>query len=139
MRARLVAGSEPAGIENVPVVGEPAGIGEPPSSPGAGQLFQRGHLGGRIDVADARAAERAAVLPADHAVLGVPSPARRAVQRHVQQHSQPPAQGQTARIRVRRLPAGRFAVLVAGAGQRAGQRRQPVVVVIVVPATVRRW
>lgn len=68
------------------MVGEPAGIGEPSSPPDARELFQRGHFGGRVDVADAGAAERAAVLPAHHAVLGVPSPARRAVQRHVQQH-----------------------------------------------------
>lgn len=81
-----VAGAESVGIEDISVVGEPVEHGEPPSSPGAGKLFQRGHFGGRVDVADAGTAKRAAVLPAHHTVLGVPSPAGRAVQRHVQQH-----------------------------------------------------
>lgn len=116
------------------MVGEPAGHREPSPPPGAGQLFQRGHFGGRVHVADARAAERSAVLPAHDAILGVPPPARRTVQRHVQQHRQPPAQGQATRVRVRRLPARWFAGFAAG----AGQRRQPVVVVVVVSATVRR-
>lgn len=142
-RARVLAGAESVGIEDVPVVGEPAGNGEPSSpSSGAGELFQRGHVGGRVHVADAGAAERAAVLSADHAVLGVPSPARRTVQRHVQQYRQSPAQGQTARVRVRRLPAGRFARFVATGppSERAGQRRcQQVVVFVVVPTTATVW
>lgn len=139
----VLVGPESVGIEDVPVVGEPVGLGEPPSSSGAGELFQRGHLGGRVHVAHVRAAERAAVLPADHAVLGVPSPAGRAVQRHVQQHRQPPAQGQTARVRLRRLPTGRLARFVAtSASQRSVQRRrQQVVVFVFVPTTTvrRRW
>lgn len=133
------AGAEPAGIENVSLDGEPFGHSEPPPPPGAGELFQRGHLGGRLDAADAGTTKRAAVLSADHAVLGVPSPTGRAVQRHVQQHSQPPVEGQTARFRFRRLSTGRLAGL-AGAQRRGGRRpgqRQSVVVVVVVSA-VRR-
>lgn len=129
------AGAEPAGIEDVPVVGEPTGHREPSPPPGAGQLFQRGHFGGRVHVANARAAERTTVLPAHHAILGVPPPAGRAVQRHVQQHRQSPAQGQATRFRFRRLSARGFAGFAAAG---AGQRRQPFVVVVVVPATVRR-
>lgn len=111
-------GTESVGIEDVSVVGEPVGFGEPPSPSGAGQLFQRSHFGGWVDVTNTGTAEWATILPADHPVLSVPSPAGRAVQRHVQQHRQPPAQGQTARLRVRRLPTGRFTGLVAGPGQR---------------------
>lgn len=129
------AGAEPVGIEDVPVVGEPAGHREPSPSSGTGQLFQRSHFSGRFHVADARAAERATVLPAHHALLRVPPPAGRAVQRHVQQHRQSPAQGQTTRVRVWGLPACRITGFVAGADQR---RKQSVVFVVVVSATIRR-
>lgn len=134
MSTYYLAGAEPVGIKDVPVVGEPTGHRQPSPPPSAGQLFQRGHFGGRVYVADARATERSTVLPAHHTVLRVPPPAGRAVQRHVQQHRQPPAQGQTARVRVRRLPARGFTGFAAG----AGQRRQPVIVVVVVSAAVRR-